>query len=71
MPSRTVYFYTRAGVEQACVEVRPLMGLLIGEEMWCICGMLQYSLKSKINLSHWHSVQHVRHILVDCPGVDV
>ena len=53
------------------MKVRPLMGLLIGEEMWCICGMLQYSLKSKINLSHWHSVQHVRHILVDCHGVDV
>jgi hypothetical protein len=68
--SRTVYFYTRAGVEQACVEMRSLMGLLIGEEMWCICGMLQYSLKSKINLPHWHSVQHVRHILTDCHGVD-
>ena len=61
--SRTVYFYTGAGVERTCVEVRPLMALLIGEEM-CICGMLQYSLEKRINLSHWHSVQHVRHILI-------
>jgi len=52
------------------VELRPLMGLLMGEKM-CICGMLQYILKKRINLSHWHSVQHVRHILIDCHGVDV
>jgi hypothetical protein len=71
VPSRNVYLYTRAGGERACVEVRPLVGLLMGEEMWCICGMLQYSPKSKINLFHWHSIQHVRHILIDCHGVDV
>jgi len=70
VPSRTVYFYTRAGVEQAYVELRPLMGLLIAEEMWCIWGMLQYSLKSKINLPDWHSVLHVRHILTDYYGID-
>ena len=29
------------------------------------------TVKSKINPSHWHSVQHVRHILIDCHGVDV
>jgi hypothetical protein len=47
VPSHIGYFYTSAGVEQACVEVQLLMGLLISEEMWCICGMMLYSLNRR------------------------
>jgi hypothetical protein len=34
------YVYSRAGVEQAYVAARPLMGLLLGEGMWSVRGMI-------------------------------